>query len=588
MNESGIAFRPFGWNVDDFSTSTPEGTRTVNEIRTRVVTADLKAAWNTRFGEDISNTFLAGTQGFIRQREEKGGNGNRFPGPGLEVAEAGANQSVEESWLRNVQVGGYLQDQVGWQDWMFVTVGGRWDANSAFGEDFSTAFYPKLSGSFIPTDAFAWSSETFSTLRLRAAIGKSGLQPGAFDKFTTFSPQPAAEGPGVEPDNLGNEGLKPEVSTEIEAGAELGLFQDRASIELTYWDRETVDALVARQFPVTGGFVDTQLDNIGKVTSNGWEIAVQGNVLQSPNLSISLFANGAFLEQKIADMGGAPPLKTGGSYPRYRNYLVEGFAPGAFFGARVADVAIPLNLDGSCTEPTREQALAYFSEPHNPSEFKPLVVGNSDFGTPSGALASGNCGAGSLQTYLGKSDPDWSGSFGVNVGFLGSFELNSLFEFKAGNYFVHDLSGEFRRANASIGRNTPNSAQLEATMLNPASTAEERLDAAIRWAREAEGLSPLDGLNSIKPADYLRWRELSLTYAVPGSFIEGFGLTGMSLNFGVRNLALFVNDEYPGMDPEGNALGRCNGGLDCNFLSGTEGWNVPLTRRFTFATRISF
>src|SRR5688572_13606702 len=263
INESSFFFRPFGYTVDSYSTVNPEGTRSIGEVRTRVLTADFKASWDTRFGENISSTFLAGAQGFLSQTTNRGGNGNRFPGPGLEVASAGANQSVSEFWNRNTQVGGYLQEQAGWKDWAFMTVGGRWDANSAFGESFSTAFYPKANVSIVPTEAFGWDNPVFSTIRVRAAIGKSGLQPSSFAKFTTYSAQASADGPRIRPSNLGNDNLEPEVATEIEAGAELGLFSDRASINFTYWTTEVKDALVARQFPVSGGFINTQLDNIG-------------------------------------------------------------------------------------------------------------------------------------------------------------------------------------------------------------------------------------------------------------------------------------------------------------------------------------
>ncbi len=588
VNESGTTFRPFRWNLDNFSTSTPEGTRTADEIRNRVLTADLKFSWDYRVSDDLTSTFLAGGQGFLNQRTFRRGSGTRFPGPGLEVTDAGADQSVNESWVRNVQVGGYLQDQIGFKDYAFVTVGGRWDANSAFGEKFSTAFYPKVSLSFIPTQAFGWTNETFSTVRVRGAIGKSGLQPSAFDKFTTYTPQPSVDGPGVAPSNLGNDALKPEVSTEWEAGAELGLFNDRASIEFTYWDRQVIDALVARQFPVTGGFVRTQLDNIGKTEAHGIDLGVRGNVFQSENFSVSVFANGAFLNEKVVDMGGAPPLKTGGSYPRYRNFIVEGYSPAAFFGAKLSDAAIPLNIDGTCREPTRAAALQYFATPRNPSAFKPLAVGNSDFGTPNGAFASHNCGNGLLLSWLGKPTPDWQGSFGLNVSFLGDFEVNSLFEYKAGDFYVQDLSGMFRRANAVIGRNTPRSAQLDAIIQNPASTPEQRLDAAIAWVNEVEGLAPMSGLNGVYPADFIRWRELSLTYRVPTSFVDQLGLASAAITLGGRNLALWVNDQYPGMDPEGNVNSRCNGGLDCNFLDSTEGWGIPIPRRYSLSMRVSF
>ena len=70
------------------------------------------------------------------------------------------------------------------------------------------------------------------------------------------------------------------MSTEWEIGAELGLFNDRASIEFTYWDRTVADALVARQFPVTGGFTSTQLDNIGEMVASGVEVALRASAVQ--------------------------------------------------------------------------------------------------------------------------------------------------------------------------------------------------------------------------------------------------------------------------------------------------------------------
>jgi TonB-dependent starch-binding outer membrane protein SusC len=590
-SDDAVAFRPYRWNVDGFSGSTPEGNRTVAENRSREITADVKGSYIYK-NDVIENTFLFGSQGFLRQRQSAGGSGRDFPGPGLETLSALANQSSFENWLRVTQIGGYLQDQVGWNDWVFLTLGGRWDANSAFGESFNTAFYPKASISVVPSQGLDWTSETISTLRFRSAIGRSGLQPGAFDKFTTFSPLPSAEGPGVAPSNLGNDALKPEVSTEWEIGAEVGMFNDRWSLDATYWNRKVTDAMVARQFPVTGGFTRTQLDNIGEMSAYGVELNLRGALIQKEGLSLNVFVNGAYLNEEITDMGGAPALKTGGSYPRYRNFLTQGFSPGAFFGAKIADVAIPLNLDGSCTEPSQQQALDYFSTPRNPSEFKPLAIANdasnNTFNDPTGALVSHNCGEGLLESYLGKPTPDWGGSFGFNLAFANNFELSSLFEYKVGNYFVQDLSGMFRRANSFIGRNTPRSTELESIMKNPASSAQSRLDAAVAWAHEIEGLSPMSGMNGVFNANWIQWRELSLTYRVPSDIVEGWGLSTATVNLGARNLRLFMLGDYTGMDPEGNVIGRCNGGLNCNFLDSTEGWGIPIPRRFTISTRVTF
>ena len=577
-NGTNVSFYPFGWNVDNFTVYNTAGRRWFGDRNNREVTGDFKLSYDTDFGDNISSQFLAGGQGFLSQNVYHGGHGQTFPGPGLEVASAGANQDTSESWSRVVNAGVYFQEQVGWQDWAFLTVGARFDANSAFGSDFETATYPKAAISVIPTDLFDWESETLSTFRIRAAWGQSGLQPGAFDKFTTFSPRPAEVGAGLAPANLGNQALRPEISNEIEFGAEFGLFNDRIGVDVTYWDRSTTDALVARQFPVTGGFTSTQLDNIGQIDGTGVEVAVNGSVFNSENLSINVFANTAYIDEIVTDLGGAPPLKTGGSYPRYRNFLKEGYAPGSFFGAILdPNMAIPLDLNRNCSEPSRAQALEYFSVARNPSAFEVIPVG---------------CAGGSaeyLDSYIGKPTPDFAGSFGFDISFMGNFELSSNFEYRFGNYHTQDLTGAFRQANAVIGRNVPGTARVASILQNPASTAEQRLEAALEWAREYRALAPMSGMNQIWTSDFMRLREISLSYRVPSDMIEGLGLDNATLTFGGRNVKLWMFGDYRGIDPEINPSANCTGGgVNCNFLTGTEAFGVPIPRRFALSARIGF
>ncbi|NNF28776.1 MAG: hypothetical protein HKN73_16245, partial [Gemmatimonadetes bacterium] len=92
-----------------------------------------------------------------------------------------------------------------------------------------------------------------------------------------------------------------------------------------------------------------------------------------------------------------------------------------------------------------------------------------------------------------------------------------------------------------------------------------------------------------------RWREAAISWRVPQTTIDRLGLSTLTLTAGARNLKLWLNDDYPGMDPENNILGRCSNRLgnnavqrDCNFLLATEGWGVPIPRRFTFSARLGF
>ena len=329
---------------------------------------------------------------------------------------------------------------------------------------------------------------------------------------------------------------------------------------------------------MTGGFTATQLDNIGQIDATGIEATVNGSVYNSENLSVNVFANTAYIDEIVTDLGGAPPLKTGGSYPRYRNFLKEGYAPGSFFGAVLdPNMAIPLDLNRNCSEPSRAEALEFFSEARNPSSFEVIPVG---------------CAGGAaeyLDSYIGKPTPDFAGSTGFNINFLGSFDLSTNFEYRAGNYHTQDLTGAFRQANAVIGRNVPGTARVASIMQNPASTAEQRLEAALEWAREYRALAPMSGMNQIWTSDFIRLREVSLSYRLPTDMIEGFGLDNAAITLGGRNVHLWMFGDYRGIDPEINPQSNCTGaGVNCNFLTGTEAFGVPIPRRFTFSLRAGF
>ncbi|MFQ6047650.1 MAG: TonB-dependent receptor domain-containing protein, partial [Gemmatimonadales bacterium] len=384
-NGRSFEFAPFGYDLDKFTGNNVLGFRNIGSRNHRELTLDVKGIWNARMGS-MTSAFTAGGQGFISNTKTSGGFGSQFPGPGLEVAGAAANQSLREGFIETVNIGLFAQEQIGVNDWIYITGGGRWDRNSAFGENTGGAFYPKASISVIPSDMPTWGSTTLSTMRLRAALGRSGLQPGAFDKFTTFGPGPTSEGPGLQPRNLGNEDLAPEKSLEIELGAELGIFDDRAAFDVTYWKRTTTDALVNQQFPLTGGFQNPQLVNIGELEGKGWELKFDWLALDLENLSVGVFANGSYLKERIVSMGTAPPIKVGGSYPRYRNFLkgpedTDGdgvvdtyYAPGALFGAALVDYTpgstVPFDTNGD-------------GQPDTEAEFKAFLTG-----TPSVSLSS--------------------------------------------------------------------------------------------------------------------------------------------------------------------------------------------------------
>ncbi len=601
-DDRSFLFRYFHYDVDQFAGNDVTGARSINARNDRRYTVDAKLNWKTNL-LGLETDVVGGMQGFFAKTIQSGGSDANFPGPGLEVVGSGSQPNITESLVQTVNGGYFGQAQFGWQEFAYVTLGGRYDFSSTFGENQPGVFYPKLSLSIVPSDRLSWSSPLgMNTFRLRGAIGKSGRQPDAFDKFTTFEPLSSELGAGLAPQNLGNPDLKPEVSTEYEGGMEIGFWDNRLGFDYTYWNRTVRDALVAKQFPVSGGFSNLQLANIGVLDAHGHDLKVTAFLIQKPGWSFDAFASAAYIYQQITDMGGAAPIKVGGSYPRYRQFLMpptdtngdgkpdKFYAPGTLFGATLpgacsarpagatytclnaGEVPFDSNKDG---KPDSEaEALAYLSQARTMSNLDPIRYdedGDGDY----------------LDHYLGKPYPDWTTSFGGNLNIGRSWKVNFLFEYRGGNFTISNMTDAFRNSHPAIGTNNLIASTVESTIRNPASTAQQRLDAAKIWWTKLKALSPYDGLNQNEDGSFLRLREIGVVYNAPNSLAAKFGARDATFALTGRNLFLFTN--YTGVDPESNAIGAdTGGGTTGNYLEATDFLGWPLARRVAFSLRLGY
>ena len=342
----------------------------------------------------------------------------------------------------------------------------------------------------------------------------------------------------------------------------------------TYWKRSVKDLLFGVQYPPSGGFTNSQLTNVGTMDAHGTEIGLRGFIVQTPELSIEAFSNIAFLKQKVVSLGGSPELKTGGSYARIRGYIKEGYSPGEFFGAKLKQVpagSYPYDINGDGTPDTQAQMLAFLAVPR---DYTALFNGN--------VIMTEN----GLNSDLGKPTPDYTGSFGANVNVAKNWRVGSLFEYKGGHYTYWCLICGFRNASPR-GTNTQLFAQTRATLMDPASTPQQRLDAAVVWADNLASLTPYQGLNEVSDGDFLRFRELSITWTAPRSVANRIGGRDLSLTFTGRNLMLWT--KYQGVDPEVSYIGQGgSSGVDENFVESIDAFGFPLPRRFGLSVRIGY
>lgn len=584
LNKS-TALTPFGYNVDGKMAYATQGALFKNKTDRKVYTVDLKADYAANFGV-LSTESVVGFQSFQTVVKFMSGGGQQFPGPGLEVLGAlGSPSNPGSSFSETIEAGVLLQTRVGYQDWLYTTFGIRQDANSAFGADFSTITYPRVNVSYIPTTQLGQLGPV-STARLRFAWGQAGQQPGAFDQFTTYLPWASEFGPGLSPGNVGDPTLKPEVSTEIEFGGEIGVLNDKVAFDFQYWDRIVEDALIQRAYPPSGGFVRTQLSNIGQLDAKGWEVGVDANVMRNSNISVDVFGTLSYLEEKVVSLGGAPEQKVGGSYPRYRNFLTEGWAPGSYFGAKGSwevdtNLKYPIDVTGDGKADSEAVLLEFFKTKGGGVRdgWNPVMATPTQADVDAG-LAKGT---GALDWYLGKPTPDYTASFGGSVKYGKNWRFNTLFESRFGNYEVTNLTDAFRKSHGLIGRNTPEAAKTEAAMMDPAKAGQQRMDAVDRWIREFLALSPYSGLNTIEDASFIRLRELSVSYTFDQELAARFGARSLQVSFSGKNL--WMSTDYSGIDPELNSISRSNGGIS-DFQQSIDAFGVPVPRMFNFSLKV--
>ncbi len=290
----------------------PRGLRNLNEWEHRTLTFDLGTTWEHDISETLSSTFSAGGQLFSDWDHTTYGSSEDFGGPGEKTLTSGATTTSSEDLLKVVNAGFFAQEVLGIQDNLFLTTGVRVDGNSAFGQDLGLQVYPKVSASYILSDARFWSMDWWPVMKLRAAWGQSGKAPGAFDAVRTWNPISGYEGQaGVTPANLGNPELGPERSTELELGFEGSMVNDRIGFDVSWYNSVTSDALMPVTAAPSEGFLNSQLRNVGEFKNTGIEVSVTAVPVALDNLRWEVTGQVSTVNSEVVSLGEAPEFFLG-------------------------------------------------------------------------------------------------------------------------------------------------------------------------------------------------------------------------------------------------------------------------------------
>ncbi len=402
-----------------------------------------------------------------------------------------ANALISQTGIRQATLGGYTEEQLSFWDRLFVTGAVRIDAGSDFGSGYAAAVYPKASVSWLGLTGGA------TTVRLRAAVGASGVQPPSGAALELYGEQLAylngALGPTNAIVNVVNPHLEPERSVEAEGGADLGFWHDRVDIGLTAYAKTTTNALVAVGGWETGSI--NSYENLGEVSNNGFEANVTAALLRSRMVTWDVALNASTNHNDLVKLApGVQPQLIGES-------ALMRFAP----GTPLYGYAAP-----------KEHFTAQYHG--GPVSLNDVSVEDS-------------------LSYVGPSQPTRTVSFSTHTGlWYGLVTVGALFDYRGG----------FRLANSTVF--SAANVQSDQGSVDPhAPIWEQERDVAWIVGSTAGGGSYIPS-GFYEDASYVRFRELSVTLALPDRFAHAAHVRTLSLTGAIRNVALWT--AFTGGDPE--------------------------------------
>ena len=337
--------RPFGF------VAAPQGILLDEQIRYSLLTADYVGNIDFRLSPQFASTFSVGGQSITAEENRTSAYGEGFPGPGLPVVTNAALYVASEARVRVVNAGFFFQNVFKLRDRYFLTGGLRLDGNTAFGRTLGLQAYPKVSGSYVISDESFWPAG-WGEVKLRGALGWSGRAPGAFDAVRSWRAATSNGQPGFEPGSVGDTLVGPERTREAELGFDAALLNNRLTLEATWYHRLTNDALYSVRQISSLGFPQNQIANVGRMSNTGFELAVNGAVVNKPSWGLDLGVNVYTNHGLVRDLGRTAlgpvvPFAAGGGW------VEVGFPPMAARGVIINnpdEIAAPDTVcRSSCT-----------------------------------------------------------------------------------------------------------------------------------------------------------------------------------------------------------------------------------------------
>jgi TonB-linked SusC/RagA family outer membrane protein len=420
----------------------------------------------------------------------------------------------------------------------------RADGSSKFGPNKRFGFFPSVSAGLILTEEkFLKYNPVFNFLKLKTSygyVGSAGLEPNRWRGLVGTSNVGYAGNPIRFTTIRENPDLQWESSSVFDLGLEFGVFQDRITGELAYYNKRSRDVFLQISPPRSDGF-PSFWDNVGEILNEGVEFSINSRNLVgafqwSTNFNIAYNYNeltsiGGYSEDAVS--GGTNDTRTVIGQPVGTNFLVR-------FSHVDTETGAPVYLDIN-----GEETLTW-----DPNDRVPV----------------------------GKVLPDAVGGITNNFRYK-NFDLSFLVVYSIGGN-IYDSSSKRQLGRVDDWNKTTLIFDRWQQPGDEATYPKLTLD-------EANLGSTTPWINTdlwLHDASYARLRNLTIGYTLPSAWLKRMKVSNMRVSFTGSNLLTFTN--YPGVDPE---IARdFENPTDRNMSPNISYLTPPQEKTYTFSLNLSF
>ncbi|WP_394803173.1 SusC/RagA family TonB-linked outer membrane protein [Membranihabitans marinus] len=447
-----------------------------------------------------------------------------------------------------------------------LTVTGRADGSSKFGDNNKFAFFPSTALAWrMSEEEFLADNAVISNLKIRASYGLTGnSEIPPYSSLSLLGSGYAAilndsrvGGTGI--NRLANPDLRWEKTAQSDIGIELGLYNNRISIETDFYYRKTTDMLLDAPVPTTSGYA-TIRKNIGSMENKGIEFTLRTVNFDNADFTWSTSFNISLNRNKVLSLATpAPIFGVGGpNFTNPTNIIQVGEPVGSFWG---------LNRLGVWSEAERAEAAEFTSYRNGLT----ILPGDIKYEDVNGDKAITDAD----RMIIGNGSPKGWGSL-VNTLRYKNFDMVFDVQYTYGNDLM-DMNlhpSEDRQALAN-----------SYTTVLDAWTPDNQ-DSQIAEIRDTRaGYVTNVDTRWIKDASFIRGRNLLIGYTLPSATVSAVGIDNVRVYASAQNFFLIVDDEVIG-DPEVAPIRGGDG--DNAFSQGMKWHEYPKPTTFMVGIQVGF